>query len=279
MRALAVFVLGGVLAAPIPAKKPPVTAAQLAFAQRSTPQRPAPQPAPARQPAREATVPFRVGETLTFDVSWSNFLIAGTATAKVVEKKASRNAMTYALLAEGRPRPLIERLYPVYYKMESLLDTTSLLPQWTGLYTEERGRKKQTTMFFDRSRQRVFYEVPTEPGLKDEFAHPAGAQDGLATLYVLRSRALRSGEKFSLPIADDGALYTVEFTTTGPERVSVPFGETMAFNVRIQITNAEKQEVGRNIGAWIGTDARRLPLKLEAELPVGKFILALREAP
>src|SRR6185503_6093006 len=114
------------------------------------------QRAPARPPAREAAVPFRTGETLTFDVSWSNFLIAGTATAKVVEKRNSQNAMAYALLAEGRPRPLIERLYPVYYKMESLLDTSSLLTHWTGLYTEERSRKRQTTMFFDRPKRRVY---------------------------------------------------------------------------------------------------------------------------
>ena len=133
-------------------------------------------------------------------------------------------------------------------------------------------------MFFDRPKQRIFYEVPTEPGLKDDFAAPAAVQDGLSTLYVLRSHALRAGERFTMPIADDGAWYTVVFTPSGPERLTVPFGDTTAFNIRIQILNADKQEVGKNIGVWIGTDARRLPLKLEAELPVGKFILALREA-
>jgi len=35
----------------------------------------------AAPPAREASVPFRVGETLTYDVSWSQFLTAGTATS------------------------------------------------------------------------------------------------------------------------------------------------------------------------------------------------------
>ncbi|MGC4085025.1 MAG: hypothetical protein QM736_23640 [Vicinamibacterales bacterium] len=40
-------------------------------------------------PRKEATVPFRVGETLTYDVAWSNYLVAGTATSRVVEKRPS----------------------------------------------------------------------------------------------------------------------------------------------------------------------------------------------
>ena len=38
------------------------------------------------------------------------------------------------------------------------------------------------------------------------------------------------------------------------------------------------QPVGRNIAIWISEDARRLPVKLTADLPVGNFELLLREA-
>jgi hypothetical protein len=39
-------------------------------------------------------VPFKVGETLTFDVSWTTFVSAGTATMSVLERRpgaAGRN--------------------------------------------------------------------------------------------------------------------------------------------------------------------------------------------
>ena len=53
--------------------------------------RPAPQravPAPKTPaPLREAPVPFQVGETLTYDVAWSQFLVAGSAVSRVVEKR------------------------------------------------------------------------------------------------------------------------------------------------------------------------------------------------
>src|SRR5436190_20925635 len=48
--------------------------------------------APAAPKTRtERAVPFAVGETLTYDVSWSSYVTAGTATAIVKEKKPSFN--------------------------------------------------------------------------------------------------------------------------------------------------------------------------------------------
>src|SRR5689334_20857595 len=65
------------------------------------------------EPPREAAVPFHVGETLTYDVSWSQFLTAGTAVARVTEKKSSAGSTAYAIVADGKPVPLVARFYPV----------------------------------------------------------------------------------------------------------------------------------------------------------------------
>src|SRR5581483_3076452 len=71
------------------------------------PPRPAPQ-APAAPPQQaprrnEIAVPFHVGETLTYDVAWSQYLVAGTAVSRVVEKRPSYNSTAYYIVAEGRP--------------------------------------------------------------------------------------------------------------------------------------------------------------------------------
>ncbi len=235
--------------------------------------------APARPAAGDATVPYRVGETLTYDVSWSRFLVAGTAVTKVIERKSSYGATAYAVLAEGRPRALIERLYPVYYKMDALIDTRTLLSQWTSLYFDENGRKRQTTMQFDRAKRQVLYEVPTSPdGLKDQFAMPSNTQDGLSTLFALRARTPNAGARLTIPVADDGTMYTAEIFNQGVEKVTVPFGTVDAWNLRLRILNSGLQEVAKNVGVWVSTDARRLPVRIEAELSIGTFGLMLREA-
>jgi hypothetical protein len=242
------------------------------------PRAPGKVPALPQLPRREVAVPFKVGETLTYDVSWSQFLTAGTAVVKVIEKKPSNGSTAYAIVADGRPVPLVARFYPVYYKMDSLLDSFTGLSQWTSTYSEESGRKRQSFTRFDRAAGRAFYEDPAEPSLKQDFAIPANVQDGLATLYAIRGRAFKKGERFTIPVADDGSLYSVEFQVSGPERVSVPLADVNAWNLRMTILDAQGQPVASNTAAWISTDGRRLPVKLQSDLPLGSFVLALRDA-
>jgi hypothetical protein len=223
---------------------------------------------------REASVPFKVGETLSYDVSWSAVLVAGNATARVVENKGD----AYALVVEGRPVPMLARLYNLYYRMESLLDSGTLLSQRGVLYSEEGSDKTTGTTRFDRSSRRAYYERQAEGTAKTDLPIPAGTQDGLAAFYAIRAHAFKPGERFALPVADSGSMYSVQIDVAQPESVRVPLGELNAWKLTVGITDAQSQPVWKNIVLWISNDARRLPLKMQAELPVGSFVLVLREA-
>jgi hypothetical protein len=237
----------------------------------------APQRAPAPQP-KEASIPFRVGETLTYDVAWSTYLIAGTAVSTVVEKKPSYGSTAYYIVAEGRPLPFIARLYALYYKMDTLLDSVTTLSQRSSLYTEEGTRHRTATTRFDRKSRRALFELQAEGTARDEFAIPADVQDGLATLYTLRTRTFKAGERVTIPVADDGVLYSISVEATGPERLKMRLGEFDAWNLAVTVLDPERKQVGKNMAVWMSTDARRLPLRLQADLPVGYFVLALKEA-
>src|SRR5712664_3903133 len=117
-------------------------------------------------PRAERNVPFRVGETLTYDVSWSSFVTAGTAVAQVREKKPSFNSTAYYIVAEGRPTPLVSKLYSLYYKLDTLLDTYTLLPQRGTVYSEERSRHRLRITRFDRAAKRAFFEYQTDSTVK-----------------------------------------------------------------------------------------------------------------
>lgn len=227
-------------------------------------------------PSREAQVPFAAGETLTYDVSWANLLTAGSAVTRVLQKRPSFGATAWEISADGQPLPLIQRLYPVYYKMDTLLDSATLLTQWTGLYMDENGRKRQTSMRFDRPARRVRFEMTTDPKTTADLTAPNGVQDGLALLYSLRARAFRAGERFTVPVADDGSLYSVDVAVSAPERIATAAGTMEAWTLNLTIFNEHREQVGRNISVSISTDARRLPVRMQAELPIGKFMLSLR---
>lgn len=226
---------------------------------------------------REAAVPFKVGEQLTYDVTWSTYLVAGSATATVQDKRAVGGTQAYVIVAEGRPIPMLSRLYNLYYKMDTHLDAATLLPQRMSLYTEEGNRTRTATTRFDRRSQRATFEAPTELPDRIEFKVPPQVQDGLSAIYVLRAMSFKAGDSITLPIADEGQMYSVRASVAGPENLRVPLGEFSAWRLDLSITDSLGQPAATNAGIWMSNDARRLPLRLQAELPVGQFVLALRQ--
>lgn len=253
-----------------------------AFAQRTSrkPSHPTPATSAAGKPAAPKTdraVPFAVGETLTYDVSWSSYLTAGSATTTVKEKRPSFNSTAYYIVAEGRPTPLLSKLYSLYYKIDTLLDSFTLLPQRGSVYSEEGKRHRFKTTQFDRATKKVLFEYTADTTVKAAFATSAVTQDALSAIYVLRAIPLNTGDKMTMPVTDNGINYKVQFDAGAVEKVRTPKGEQPGLKVRLSVFDDKNRPVGRNIAIWISQDARHLPLKLQADLPVGSFNLVLRE--
>jgi hypothetical protein len=229
-------------------------------------------------PRTERTVPFRTGETLTYDVSWSTFLVAGTVVMTVREKKPSYDSTAYAIVAEAKPAPLLASLYALYYKLDTLLDVYTLLPQRGSVYTEEGKRRHLKTTRFDRSAKKAFFEYQSATTVKSDFPIAASTQDALSSLYVLRAIPFKAGLHVTMPVSDDGLNYRLTIDVAEAERIKTPLGEIWAWRVTPVVADDKGQTIGKNLAMWISDDARRYPLKIRAELPVGAFELVLREA-
>jgi hypothetical protein len=241
-------------------------------------------PAPARPAApaaakTERAVPFRAGEVLTYDVSWSSYLTAGVATFTVREKKASFGSTAYHVVAEGRPTPLLAKLYTLYYKADSLLDAYSLLPQRGSVFSDEGGRKRLKTTSFNQGARTATYEVQTATLVKKPVALSPFTQDALSAIYVLRAIPLKPGAAMSMPVSDSGKMYKVNVRIGNLEPVKTGIGTVNAYRITPTITDLQgKPQNTRGLALWISDDARRLPVKMQAEVAVGSFNLTLSAA-
>ena len=233
---------------------------------------------PARGLSAERPVPFAVGETLDYDVSWANFLTAGTATLKVQEKKPAYGSRAYYIYAEGLPVSWIARLYPVYYKADTLLDVYTLLPQRGSIYSDERGQRQTQITLFDRGAGSVVYEVQPAKEAKLRMAVPPRTQDALSAVYAIRAAPLLEGARQTMSVFDRGTLHVVRVTVGAKERVATGAGVFRAWRIAPVVTDSEGHPGYSGLVIWISDDARRLPVKLEAELTVGRFVLLLRSA-
>jgi hypothetical protein len=228
-------------------------------------------------PRVERPVPFGVGETLTYDVSWSTYLTAGSMVTAVKEKRPSYNSTAYYIVAEGRPTPLLSHLYSLYYKVDTLIDSYTLLPQRGSIYSEEGKRHRYRATRFDRAANRAFFEFTTDHTVKADFATAPTAQDALSAIYALRTAPLKVGERATMAISDNGGNLSAQFETGAIERIKTRLGELNAWRVRLSLVDAKSQPMGRNTAIWISDDQRRLPLKVQADLAVGSFVLLLRD--
>jgi hypothetical protein len=253
-----------------------IAASAAVTAQRATKKRPA---APkAATPRTELSVPFKVGETLTYDVSWSSYLTAGTAVLSVREKKPSFNSTAYYIVAEGRPTPLLSKLYSVYYKMDTLIDSYTLLPQRASVYSEEGGAHRFRETTFDRSAHKAAFEYRSTSTVKSDLTVPPDVQDSLSALYVLRAVPLKAGDRMTMPVSDSGRNYKMVIQVAGPERLKTSLGDMGVWRLRPTFYDSDNQPVGRDVNIWLSDDERRLPVKLQGNLPLGSFALTLRDA-
>src|SRR5262245_49979393 len=228
-------------------------------------------------PRVEHVVPFHVGETLTYDVSWQAYLTAGTMVATVKEKKPSYDSTAYYIVVEGRPTPLVSRLYSLYYKVDTLLDSYTLLSQRGATYSEEGNHHRFHATRFERSARRAFFE--DEHGdVRLDFAVPPLVQDPLAAVYALRTLPLKPGERRTIPVSDGGTTFDVPITIGATERVSTPIGEANAWKVDAEIPDTRGNTQAESVAIWISNDSRRLPMRLQADTPAGRFNVVLRQA-
>jgi len=236
-------------------------------------------PASPRSTARsEQSVPFAIGETLSYDVSWSTFLTAGTATVTVREKRPSFDSTAYYIVAEGQPTPLLSRLYTVYYKADTLLDAYTLLSQRGSVFSQEGGRKRMSATRLDQAAHTARLEVTTATVVTKDFPIPPQAQDALSAIFVIRTLPLQKGLKLTMPVVNGDDVYRVQLAVTARERVTIPTGELNAWKVTPTVLDGGSQVLGQGLALWVSDDARRLPLRMQADMPVGRFVLTLRDA-
>jgi hypothetical protein len=236
-------------------------------------------PAPAAAaPRTERPVPFKPGEVLEYDIGWSSYLTAGSAVLTVREKKPSYNSVAYYITAEGRPTPLLSKLYTLYYKADTLIDAFTLLPQRGSLYVEEGKRRRMKTTTFNHPAKQAKYEVQSATHVERTLTLPGFTQDALSALYVLRSIPMKAGDRFNMPVTDAGDVYKVQMQVIAVEPVTTPLGTINALKIVPLITAPKGAPPPKGIAIWISDDARRLPLRIEAQLAVGRFTVALRKA-
>lgn len=217
-------------------------------------------------------VPFGPGERITLNISWSDQVSAATMTLDVGQKQTSFWESCFPLRAELKPSAVIGKFYPIYYKVESLLGEATLLPQKSTMYSREKSRVRQKFTHFDRKAGCIYYTYLTKTEQKKILPAASGVLDILSWLYVLRTMPLQEGTIGPFQITENGKLFTIRCQVTRSSPVNTELGKLPVWRLVPRVENAGGQRLPKTMILWMSGDSRRLPLRFEVELPVGKFV-------
>ncbi|MEI6246212.1 MAG: DUF3108 domain-containing protein [Acidobacteriota bacterium] len=224
----------------------------------------------------DARVPFQVGEALTYDVSFSNFVTAGRATMRVTDRKTLGAGRTgYGLQVEAQSLSVAASLYKLYYKIESVLDTTSLASVRSVSYSNEGGRERVKSISFGPNNT-ADVETRTKQSVRRKLTLPAHTLDMLSAIYVIRALAVRPGESLTMPIVDGESISRVRLTFGSKEVVSTSVGKLPGWKVTLAVLDERGSAAhAQRWALWLSDDAARKPLRFDAALPVGAITLTL----
>lgn len=219
-------------------------------------------------------LPFSPGEKLTYEISWSNIIRAGTAVMEVEDEQQTDGNRAYHVVSTAKSSGIVSKFYKVSDRIESLIDSDGLHSLSFRLDQRHGKRTKKRNMTFDHEKGTVL--VVSESGKKETYSVPADVQDALSSLYYVRSRQdFIVGEPITVNVHEDGKTWAVEVLTLGREKIKTPLGE---FNT-IQIKTYPRYEgVFQNKGEiyiWLTDDARRIPVLMRSTISIGSIVSTL----
>lgn len=221
--------------------------------------------------ARAQELPFRPGETLTYDVTWSIFP-AGQVVS-TVKQIGSGPQDAYAIDATARSDGFVSLLYKIDNTYHAVADPRTLCSRQIEKTINEGRRHKQTHIVFDSlTRMAILNEhdmaKPGHPLKHDENAIPACVEDIVTAFYDLRRQPMKVGDQIRIPVNDGSKTHEVIVDVEGREKLQTPLGDRWAFRLRPRALGDLYKKRGRLL-IWISDDAQRLPLRIKAILLVG----------
>jgi hypothetical protein len=219
-----------------------------------------------------ADFPFRAGEKLTYRISWSRFLEAGSVELLATQAGPSTPG-TFRLQLKATTTPVVSGIYPFKDEFASLFDPVLGLPSHFEKNFVERKRIVRETVDFDHFGQTAYVFTPGKP--RQKLPVEWGTQDPLSALYLIRGLTLKPGLQISFPVLDGGKIYRVDLQVAGSDLISTQDGSFPAQRLEVRLYHRAALLNDKRLTLWVSSDDRKLPVLVAVNLSFGSALIEL----
>jgi uncharacterized protein DUF3108 len=234
-------------------------------------------------------LPFKVGETLTYDVRFSKLIFSGTIgelELSVSRPSEQTKAEILELKADAVSRGFFPTLFGIKVKDRyiSLINHNDLgMHASTKLLEEGKVRREQKSVI-NREAGLVTYidrdlaNEKSEPKVKEK-ASPPWIQDLLSTIYFVRTQRLNEGDVIPVPISDGGELYNIEVIAGKREEIKTGAGKFTAIQLNAKVFDGRYIKRSGEMLVWLTDDQMRIPVRARIKTSGATITVDLRSMP
>jgi hypothetical protein len=210
-----------------------------------------------------SNTPYRLGELLTYNVTFSNFVDAAHVEMLVAERGTFFTREGLQLRAHVETTGVVNAaLYSINNDYTTYIDPTSGLPYRTQQVIREGGRTSDTTSDYNQP----VGTTAIPPMLRS--GEVPGTYDFISVLYRLRSMPLMQGGRYYFNVRSDLDEYNAELRVTGRELIKTNVGSFNTIVTQVHVPN--NSEVNKyRIRIYFSDDERRVPVLITARLRAG----------
>ncbi len=229
--------------------------------------------------------PYNAGEKLFYEAKYSK-VIKGIAVADLefsVEKAA--NNQDFVIKSNVTTKGSLLKLFTKKFvqTFESTVSGADFNIKRTVKRDQQGSRVRLSEALFDYNAKKVIY-VETDPNdaarTPRQIASPipSETQDLVTAIYTLRRLPLVVGKTFEVNVSDSGLVYKIPVRVIAREQQETLLGKIWCFRVAPELFGENRLiEQKGDMTIWITDDARRLPVRAQININLGRFEVKLRQ--
>lgn len=212
--------------------------------------------------------PYRVGERLTYNVSFSNFIAAAHVEVFVAARGTFFDREGIKLIGRVQTNGVVSAaLFAINNEYTAYVDPATGQPFHVEQTIRQGSRTAQTSADF--SQPAANGSVPA----KSNFSLP-GAYDFVSAVYRLRALPLANGTSYTVAMNDEHQNYRVDLRVTGRTTINTSAGSFSALVSQVRIKN-ETQGDSYSLKVHFSDDQRHIPLLITTRISTGNLEIEL----
>ena len=210
---------------------------------------------------------FTYGEKLTFAVKYK-FVTAGYAVMSVGNKPVTVSGRpTYDVRFSVRTTNSFDKVFKVRDIYRTWIDVDGLFPWKFQQRVREGDYKKDFSANIDQRARKA-------RTTKGTFTVPSYVQDVLSAFYYTRAydlRKLKKGQSFTLKNFYGKKAHTLRVVHRGKQTIKTDAGTFRTIKLEPMVKDGGLFKSEGKIYLWVTDDARKMPVKVSAKVPIGSI--------